>query len=276
MHPDLDPAVARLRDREELDAVAELPRVGDVLRRHQGDALRIDVLQLDVGSEGERGQDLQLVGRIHSFDVEGRIGLGVAVGLGLLQDDGEVLAGVGHLREDVVAGAVDDAVTGQDAVGDEPFLDRADQRNAAGDRGLEREGHPALPRLRVQLGAVVREQRFVGGHHVLAGGHRAQDEGARRLEPPDQLDHDLDRGVVEHAGGILDHGQPREVEAVSGPREVGVGDGRQGEPGPRALFQHLPVGLQDLDHTAADRAEPEQPDLDVAHACPSRGWLATA
>ena len=123
---------------------------------------------------------------------------------------------------------------------------------------------------------MVREQRFVGGHHVLAGGHRAQDEGARRLEPPDQLDHDLDRGVVEHADGVRDHGQAREVEAVSGPREVGVGDGRQGEPGPRALFQDLPVGLQDLDHAAADRAEPEQPDLDVAHGCPSRRRLATA
>jgi len=96
------------------------------------------------------------------------------------------------------------------------------------------------------------------------------------IEPADQLDHDLNRGVVEHAGGLLDHGQAAEVEAVSGPREVGVGDGRQGEPGPRALFQDLPVGLQDLHHTAADRAESEQPDLDVAHACSSRGRRATA
>ena len=68
-----------LGDGEELDAVAQLHRVLHVLLGDGGDALGVDVLEIDRGAEGEGGEDLELVGRIHPFDVEGGIGLGVAL-----------------------------------------------------------------------------------------------------------------------------------------------------------------------------------------------------
>src|SRR5438445_2451267 len=72
MHADLDAAVGRLGDREELDAVAELARVADVLLRHPRDALGVDVLEVDEGAERERDEDLELVRGVHALDVEGR------------------------------------------------------------------------------------------------------------------------------------------------------------------------------------------------------------
>ena len=47
--------------------------------------------------------------RIHAIDVEGRIGLGVAQLLRVSQNLGEFPAALAHLRQDVVAGAVQDA-----------------------------------------------------------------------------------------------------------------------------------------------------------------------
>ena len=52
------------------------------MRRSSGaierDALDVDRVRVDLGAEGERGQDRELVGRVEAVDVEGRIGLGVA------------------------------------------------------------------------------------------------------------------------------------------------------------------------------------------------------
>jgi hypothetical protein len=77
------------------------------------------------------------------------------VGLGLLEHNGEVETLVRHLGQDVVGGPVHDSEEGEDAVGDQPFLDRPDQRNAAGDSSLEGQGDAAAAGLLVELGAVV-------------------------------------------------------------------------------------------------------------------------
>jgi len=46
---------------------------------------------------------------VHAFDVEGRIGFGVAQALGFLEHHVKVQALVAHLGQDEVGGAVDDA-----------------------------------------------------------------------------------------------------------------------------------------------------------------------
>jgi len=135
----------------------------------------------------------------------------------------------------------------------------------AGGIPLIRAGHPTPARLVVELGAVVGEQRLVGGDHVLAGGERAQDERARGLESAHQLDHDVHAGVAEHAAGVAGHRQGRQVEALARAGEIGVGDGGEGEPAPGALLEDRPTRLEDLDDAAADGAEAEQCDPDVLH-----------
>ncbi len=263
--PHLERAVGGLGDGQELDAIAELGRVHHVLLADPGDALGVDVLQVDPGAEGEGGQDLELVGRVEPLDVQRGVRLRVAVGLRLLQDLREVASLVGHLGEDVVAGAVDDAEGGAHAVGDQAVLHRADQRDAARHRGLEPQHDPVAPRLLEQLGPVVGEQGLVGGHHVLARLQGAQDEGARGLEPADQLDHDLHRGIVDGLGRVGGQRQAREVDPFAGSGEVGVGHAAQRERAARALGQLGAVALEDPGHPAPDGAEPQEGDLDLVH-----------
>jgi len=125
---------------------------------------------------------------------------------------------------------------------------------------------PARPRLFVELDAVVCEKRLVGGDHVLASGERPRDERARGLEASHELDHDVDRRVGEHLGGITRQRQRLEVEAFTRAGEVGVGDGGQDEARARSLFEHLASALEDLRDPGADGAEPQQTDAYFARS----------
>ena len=178
------------------------------------------------------------MGRIEPLDIERGIGLRVAHGLGFLQDFPEVASLVGHLGQDVVAGAVDDAEGREDAIGGQALLDGADQRDAPCDGGLEPDHHTVLPRLGEDLRAVMGQEGLVGGDHVLAGGERFQDKRAGGLEAAHQLDHDLHRRVVQHLVRIADQRQRPEVEPLARPREIRVRDAAEHEPAAGALL-HL-------------------------------------
>ena len=54
-----------------------------------GDALAVDLVARDAGVEGQRREDGGLGGGVEALDVGGRVGLGVAQGLGLLDGLGE-------------------------------------------------------------------------------------------------------------------------------------------------------------------------------------------
>ena len=89
MHALLDAGVGALRDAEELDAIAELVGGFEIGERDRLDALHMHRLGIDLGAEGEAGEDRDLVRGVEAADVEGRIGLGVAELLRLLQAVGE-------------------------------------------------------------------------------------------------------------------------------------------------------------------------------------------
>ena len=129
--------VAQLADREQLDDAAHLARRRDVGRGDLGDALAVDVGGGDPGVEGEAGQDRGLGRGVEALDVGGRVGLGVAERLGLLERLGEAGAGGVHLVEDEVGGAVDDAEHPAHPVAGERLAQRAQDRDRAGDGGLE-------------------------------------------------------------------------------------------------------------------------------------------
>ena len=196
------PAARAPRDAEQLDPVAQLLGVADVLARQLRDALGVDLVELHRHAEGDRRHDGELVRGIDALDVERRVGLGVAARLRLLQHGVERRAGCAHLGQDEVRRAVDDAGDPLDPVGGEAFAQRLDDRNAAGDRALERDHHALRVRRGEDLVAVAGEQRLVRGDHVLAVGDRLQDERSRRLDAADQLDDDVDVGVREHDRGI--------------------------------------------------------------------------
>ena len=109
MHALLDAGRGALGHAEQLDAVAEFVGHLEVERRDGADALDMDRLRVDLRAEGEAGEDGELVGGVEAADVEGRVGLGVAEPLRVGQALGEGEALQLHARQDVVAGAVEDA-----------------------------------------------------------------------------------------------------------------------------------------------------------------------
>ena len=77
MHAHLDRAVGiGLDDREQLEAVAELARVNDVLLLHRAQALGVELARRHPETVGQRGQHRRLVRRVVAIDVEAVVGLG--------------------------------------------------------------------------------------------------------------------------------------------------------------------------------------------------------
>ncbi len=117
-----------------------------------------------------------------------------------------------------------------------------------------------------QLGAVLREELLVGGHHRLAGGEGGELDGARRLDAADQLDDDVDGGVGDELGEV-----GRDVHAR---RHLGAALGRQLADRAQA---HVLAGrqadlvgafVQQPPDAGAYRAVPHKSDADLVHRCP--------
>ena len=216
----------------------------------------MDAGEIDLGAEGRAGQHRELVRGIDAVDVEARIGLGVARGLRLGQHDVEVAPGLAHRRQDVVAGAVEDAVEALHAVADQALAQRLDDRDAARDRRLE--GEDALPLLgrRRELGAVQRQQRLVGGDDVLARG-AARFCTSRRATPPEPPISSTTTsmsGAVASASGSFSQRTP--VRSMSRFLALRAGADRHELERPAAAQRQQPAVLgQQLDDASAHGAE---------------------
>ncbi len=106
----LEPILGQPRDAEQLDAIAELLGEIDVEPRDVADAFGVDAGEIDRPAKADARQDRELVGGVDAVDVEARIGLGIAELLRLGQHLGEFAPALAHRRQDVVRGAVEDAV----------------------------------------------------------------------------------------------------------------------------------------------------------------------
>src|SRR5581483_11313615 len=92
-------------------------------------ALDINRALVDFGAERERSEDGKLLRRVVALDVEAGIGFGVAELLRFPQTcfEGKLL--LLHPRQDVVAGAIEDAIEARDPAAGEPLAQRLDHRN---------------------------------------------------------------------------------------------------------------------------------------------------
>ena len=161
------------------------------------DALVVHVAGHHRRAEGDAGDDGGLGPGVVALDVGGGVALGVAQRLGLGQGLGVGGAGLGHAGEDVVGGAVDDAHHPGDALAHQRLAQRPDDRDAAGHGRLEQQVDPGGLGGLEQLGAVVGQQLLVAGDHRLARLQGGEDQLAGRLDAADDLDHDVDVGVVD-------------------------------------------------------------------------------
>ena len=113
-HADVAVVGVALDDAEQLDDVAEAVGDGDLGPGDLADPLVVHVAGDDLGAERDGGDDRRLRARVETLDVGGRVTLGVPESLRLVER-GDVVGlatagdGVGHLREDEVGRAVDDA-----------------------------------------------------------------------------------------------------------------------------------------------------------------------
>ena len=112
---------------------------------------------------------------------------------------------------------------------------------------------------REQFPSMPGDHVFVGRHHMLAVLQRRQHQAMRRFLASQEFDHDLNFRIVQNLRRV---GRQLRV-AVNSPRlfqiphqnlfDLQIGAGLAGH--------HRGIGLENLHYSAADRAEPEQPDL---------------
>ena len=203
MHAHRDLAVELFGDREQLDDVAEVARRRDVVERDVRDALAVDVTGRRRAPNAIDAMIAALAAASKPLDVGGRVGLGEAEALCLVERVGERGTGVGHAGEDVVGGAVHDAHHPPDAVAGQRFAQRPDQRDPTAHRCLEEDVDARALGGLEQLATVGRDQLLVGGDDRLAAHQRFDDEGAGRLDAADHLDDDVDFGIAHHLSSAL-------------------------------------------------------------------------
>ena len=149
----------------------------------------------------QRGQDAGLVHGIQTIHIHRRIGFGVAQFLRLRQGGSEFGMLQFHPGEDVIAGAVDDAVNMGNPVAHKPFAQSLDNGNAPGHAGFVIEVGAVLARGGEQFLPVGGDQGLVGRDDRLAQAERRQDHGLGDRGSADQLHDGVNLRVV-------DHGQP--------------------------------------------------------------------
>ena len=170
VHPHCDVAGDRvgLGDAEQLHHIAETLRHGDVVGADATDALVVHIAGHDLGPEGDGGHDRRLGTRVETLDVGCGIAFGEAQLLGLGERRRVVGAFLGHLGEDEVGGAVDDAHHPLDRLTAQALTQRPDHGDTPGYRRLEQEVDTHFVGRGEQFGADIGEQFLVGGDDRLA------------------------------------------------------------------------------------------------------------
>lgn len=168
MHADVDASVGVACDAQQLDGVAELAGLGNVFGADGTDTLLVDIVGGHAGAKADGSEDCRLAGGVEAVDVGGRVGLGIALCLGV----GEHVSVIGalgvHARQDVVGGAVENASDGQDLVAHQVVLERAHDGDAAAAAGLALNLHAARARLLGERLDMTAQQGLVGRDDVLA------------------------------------------------------------------------------------------------------------
>ena len=201
-----------LGDAEQLDDVAQPLGHRDVGGGDAADALVVHVAGDDAGAERDGGHDRGLGAGVVALDIGRWVALGEAQRLRLGEGHRVVGALLGHLGEDEVGGAVDDAHHPADRLAAQALAQGAHDRDATGDRRLEQQVDTRLVGDGEQFGADVGEQFLVAGDHRLAVAQGRGDQLAGGLDATDQLDDHVDAGVV-------DDGQ-----RIAGEHALGQGD----------------------------------------------------
>ena len=283
---DLTGRCVELGDAEQLDDVAEALRHRDVVRGDAADVVAARVVGIDrrgahddLGAERDGGHDRRLGAGVVTLDVCRGIAFGEPESLGVGERSAVVGAVLGHLREDVVGGAVDDPHDPGHGLAAQALAQGPHHRDATGHRCLEQQVDTAFVRRGEQFGADVREQLLVRSDHRFAVSQRRGDQLPRRLDAADHLDHEVDRRVGHHCGGVASQHTSGQVH-VAFTAEVAHGNGPD--------LQTYPGTCRDLRLLSGDEGHERRPDVAAAehadtdgafggfrHGREATGWTAS-
>ena len=115
------------------------------------------------------------------------IGFRVTESLRFCQNRVERFAAPLHFREDVIAGAVENAGDGDDPVAGDAFAEHGVNRNSARNAGFHGEVDPCANSLIPNLGASQSHELFVGGDDGLAIGNSGFDDLARESRATNEV-----------------------------------------------------------------------------------------
>ena len=260
MHADVDAGVGVAGDAEQLNGVAELAGLGDVLGADGTDTLLVHIIGGHAGAKADGGEDRRLAGGVEAVDVGGRVGLGVALGLGVGEHVGVIGALGVHARQDVVGGAVENAGDGQDLVAHQVVLERAHDGDAAAAAGLALNLHAACARLLGERLDMTAQQGLVGRDDVLAVLEGGGKDLGRGVLAADQLDDDVDGGVGDDVVPVTRKGlalNACRLGLLPGKR-AGAGQLKVDAVGCQVL---IVVALDQTGHAAADGSQTDQTDV---------------
>ena len=264
MHAQLDAVWHALGDPQQLDAVTQLLGILDVCGTELGDALDISLVKLHRNTKGDGRHESGLVGCVHAFDVKGGVGFGITQRLSFLEHHTKIQALVAHFAQNEIGGAVDDAGNPLDAVGCEAFTQRFDDRNATGHCGFKRHHHTFGGSRREDLGAMHREQRLVGGHHMFARRNGFHHQGFGNAVAANQLNDDVDVWVGNDGTCVTDHRHVRPNQLL-GTRHVQVGHHGDFNATACAALDFLLIALEHIESARAHHTDAKKANLNRFH-----------
>ena len=181
-----------------------------------------DRRRLQPRPERKARQEHQLVDRVVALDVAARVGLRVALRLGLGEHVVVRAAALAHRGQDEVRRPVDDPADPRDHVRGKVRGERREHRDPPADGGLEAERGARAAGDRLELRAVMGDHVLVGRHHRLAGGQRGRHERMGRLVAAHQLDDRVDPRIGDQVRRGVGHELVGNAE-VAGPVEALLG-----------------------------------------------------
>ena len=200
--------------------------------------------------------------RINPGDVKGGIGFRIASLLSLRQHHVKWLASLRHAGENVVGSPIDDAIETEQPIRSQTLRQRPQNRYSAADASLKADIHPRPRSGLIEFFSMYRQQGLIGGYHMLALAHGFEQKALRRIIPSDQLDHDVDLGIIKNLSRVGRQEIARKRDSAIG-GDIEIGDLSQFKGNAETATDSRGVVREDLGNPAADGAKADQSNCNM-------------
>ena len=253
------------RNGERPNHITKVSSVLNVARVDAFNALGWDVSRKHARTKCEGGQDRQFVPRVSAGDVQRGIRLGEPGLLRRFQRIRKSRSIISHARQNIVAGAVDDAPDGKNSIGSKRLPNHPDHGDGTRDRSLEIQVATIRFRKSKQCLPSLRKQRFVGRHHVLLRVQRRAHQPIGDCDPADELDDDVDVVPGDEFERVVKQGNARILRANDvEPGRVLIRHGRELDGSTHPLADEVRVLQQCRNDAFTDDAATTQPNTNLA------------